>query len=423
MDGEPVYRRKCRHRFCFKEVWTSHEECENVIREVLNYPVVRVPMFQVVHKIKVTRVALLKWQHVVFKRRNKEIKGALNLNLEMPMLTEEVRLQRSPISSLSAVGGKKGFLSLKLDISKAYDIIEWNYLCCILICMRFLPKWIALVMEFVCSVSYSFVINERPRGYLLPSRGIRQGHPISPYLFLRCAEGMSALIAKTEAEGKIQGVSMCPGAPSVNHLLFTDDSLLFCRANVAKCHQISEILTSYGRASSQKVNLEKSESVALAIPLYTMNCYLLPKYYCEDLNRLIASFRWNNIEGRKIIHWLSWEKLCIPKVDSGLRLQNLYAFNLSLLAKQGWRILMDPNSLVSRVLKAKYFPSVTFLEASVKADASYFWKNIYATQNIISLGSSRQVSSGALLKIWEDPWIPLPARFRIFTPKMDTSPL
>lgn len=75
MDGEPAYRRKCRHGFRFEEVWALHEECENVITKAWNCPVAEVPMFQVVHIIKATRVALLEWQHVVFKRRNEEING------------------------------------------------------------------------------------------------------------------------------------------------------------------------------------------------------------------------------------------------------------------------------------------------------------------------------------------------------------
>ncbi|XP_050122906.1 uncharacterized mitochondrial protein AtMg00310-like [Malus sylvestris] len=148
-----------------------------------------------------------------------------------------------------------------------------------------------------------------------------------------------------------------------------------------------------------------------------MNCYLPPRYYCDDLNKLIASFWWNDIEGEKRTHWLSWEKFCISKSDDGLGLQNLYAFNLSLLAKQGWRIPVNPNSLVSRVLKAKYFLNDTFLEVEVTTDASYFWKSICAARNILSLGSRWQVGSSTSLKFWEVPWIPLLGRFRIFTPK------
>lgn len=62
------------------------------------------------------------------------------------------------------------------------------------------------------------------------------------------------------------------------------------------------------------------KSIAVAIPIYTMNCFLLPKYFCDDLNHLIASFWWNDYDGGKRIHWLSWNKLCIPKAKGVLSL-------------------------------------------------------------------------------------------------------
>lgn len=74
--------------------------------------------------------------------------------------------------------------------------------------------------------------------------------------------------------------------------------------------------------------------VAQAIPSYLMSCFLLPKYLYDELNQMIASFWWNNSDGDRRIHWLSWDKLCLPKNAGGLGLRYLYAFNLALLGKQ-----------------------------------------------------------------------------------------
>lgn len=73
LDEGSTPRKKCRHGFLFEEYWANHDNCESVIREAWERPVVRVPIYQVVHKIKATRVALLKWQKVVFKRRQNDI--------------------------------------------------------------------------------------------------------------------------------------------------------------------------------------------------------------------------------------------------------------------------------------------------------------------------------------------------------------
>ena len=105
--------------------------------------------------------------------------------------------------------GKKGSVALKFDISKAYDRVEWHFLQIIMEKMGFLAGWIKKVMSYVTTPSFSILVNGKPYGMIQPSRGIRQGDLISPYLFLLCAEGLTALLKKAESDGRIKGVSIC----------------------------------------------------------------------------------------------------------------------------------------------------------------------------------------------------------------------
>ena len=124
--------------------------------------------------------------------------------------------------------------------------------------MGFLDRWIGLVMGCVTIPSFSILINGKPYRNINPFRGIRQGDPRSPYLFLLCAEGFTSLLTKVEHEGHINGVSVCRREPKISNLMFADDSLLFCRATQGEVDVINEVLQIYAHASGQCINMEKS---------------------------------------------------------------------------------------------------------------------------------------------------------------------
>ena len=116
--------------------------------------------------------------------------------------------------------GKEGLMAIKLDMSKAYDRVEWSFLEAMMRRIGFKDRWISLMMMCVTTVSYSVLINREPKGKITPTRGLRQGDPISPYLFLLCAEGLSAMLRRDESGENLRGISVCRGAPRVSHLLF-----------------------------------------------------------------------------------------------------------------------------------------------------------------------------------------------------------
>ena len=98
-----------------------------------------------------------------------------------------------------------GDLALKLDTSKAYDRVEWIWLEKIMQKLGFDDKWCDLIMMCITTISYSVKINGKPKGHIVPSRGIKQGDPLFPYLFLLYVEGLSTLIKKEVENGRLGG--------------------------------------------------------------------------------------------------------------------------------------------------------------------------------------------------------------------------
>jgi hypothetical protein len=113
-------------------------------------------------------------------------------------------------------------------------------------------------MSLVSSISFSVMFNGIPLDEFQPSRGLRQGDPISSYLFLLAAEGLSGLLKKPCHSSHLCGIQVASTTPTLNHLLFSDDSLLFVKASDEGAMEVNEILEKYCNASGQCINLDKS---------------------------------------------------------------------------------------------------------------------------------------------------------------------
>jgi hypothetical protein len=381
-------------------------------------------------------------------------------------------------------------MAVKLDMSKAYDRVEWGFLEAVMKHMGFGERWIALIMMCIRTVKYSVIVNGNPCGIITPSRGIRQGDPISPYLFLLCAEVLSAMITRANGEGRLMGVPTSKRGPKISHLFFADDSLLFCRATLMQWNHLSSILKVYEETSGQKMNENKTaiffsknttetdkeqiqwvariptnqrydtylglptlvgrsrtkafksiakkvwkrlqdwkikflsqadkevllKAVIQAIPTYCMGVFLLPKVLCSEINSQMAKFFWGHKEKDKCIHWMSWSKLSLSKAQGGMGFRDLSCFNKAMLAKQVWRLWKTPDSLIAKIMNAKYFPDDSILEAPLGKKPSFAWRSIHGSRNLLKEGLIWRVGNGKTIRIWKDNWLNTPITHLVQSP-------
>ena len=108
--------------------------------------------------------------------------------------------------------------------------------------------------------------------------------------------------------------------------------------------------------------------------------------------------------------------MCKSKLRGGMGFRNLQAFNLTMLAKQGWRLLSNPHSLVARIYKAKYFPHGDVLNSQLGSNPSYAWRSIFNGLEVIKRGTRWRVGNGKVIHIWEDKWLPTPSTFKVISP-------
>ncbi|KAH9779367.1 reverse transcriptase domain-containing protein [Citrus sinensis] len=342
-----------------------------------------------------------------------------------------------------SIKGRERAAALKIDMAKAYDRIEWPFLSAIMLKMGFDHDFIKLIMLCVSTVSYKFSRDGMDIGPIIPSRGLRQGDPLSPYLFIICAEGLSSLIHHHEKAGMLHGVRIARCAPCLTHLFFADDCFIFFKArdqearvmksilsianvNNEAVHSICSLLgvqaidnqrnylrlpSHIGRSKIILLSRAGKEillkTVAQAMPNYAMNIFLLPKELCRELEKMMNSFWWGRKKnGSGGINWMTWERMCKPKTHGGIGFKRLHLFNVAMLGNQDWCLLTNPNALATRLFKARYFPTSSFVEALLGSNPSFFWRSILVAQPAILRGSRIQIRGGQQTIIGNTPWLP-----------------
>lgn len=305
-------------------------------------------------------------------------------------------------------------------------------------------------MTCVMSVRYSVKFNGTLLDSFLPSHGLRQGDPLSPFLFLFVTDGLSAILNQGVRSNDITPVKICRRAPGISHLLFADDTMLFFEASHSQDLHIKEALDAYELATGQSLNYDKCciffgsacpatvqehvrpilhvttscfeekylglptpegrmskgkfqnlqtsltkrliqwgdghlaqpgrevliKSVVQALPTYIMGVFKLLFSVCDNLTRMVRNFYWGSDKGKRKVHWEAWEHLLQPKCKGGLGFRDFCLFNQALLARRAWRLIVKPDSLCARLLKARYYLDGKIEDTVFSGNASSSWTTI-----------------------------------------------
>ena len=118
-----------------------------------------------------------------------------------------------------------------------------------------------------------------------------------------------------------------------------------------------------------------------------MSCFQIPKSLCDEMEAMMRKFWWGQRGQESKIAWVSWKEMCKSKSSGGMGFRNLQAFNLAMLAKQGWRLISNPNSLVAQIFKARYYPHGDIFHAKLRSSPSYTWRSIFNGLEVVKRGT------------------------------------
>jgi hypothetical protein len=189
--------------------------------------------------------------------------------VEGRQILDSVILAHEVIHSLHST--KTQGMLLKLDLSKAFDKLSWSYLNSTLLAFGFDPNWVSWIVNLTSSALFSILINGVPSKPFSPSRGIRQGDPLSPFLFIIMAEGLSRTIKEAITDHSLSGLTPHGISPPISHSQFVDDILLMGMSTAREALCFRSIIDLFCEASGMEVNLSKSQVFFFNMPIEIQN--------------------------------------------------------------------------------------------------------------------------------------------------------
>eukprot|EP00253_Pinus_taeda_P030159 PITA_30159 len=288
-------------------------------------------------------------------------------------------------------------------------------------------------MGCITNVSFAVLINGAASPFFNSQRGLRQGCPLSPLLFLLVAEGLSRLIHKARRTEKVKGIEVAINL-FITHLLFVDDILIFSNGSPDELKELKSIFDIFLKATGMQINSEDwnwliakiearishwsyrwlsragrltlIKSVLLAIPVYWAALTWIPKGVMEKIRKICSRFLWAGTKESSVLPWVAWDKVARPK-EWGIK--RLPEFSLSLAAKSGWRLITMEN-LWTRVVKRKYIDPIPLedwirSQNKKKKNVSTIWKATVEAFSVIEQGLAWKVGDGRHIRIGRDPWV------------------
>lgn len=174
-----------------------------------------------------------------------------------------------------------------------------------------------------------------------------------------------------------------------------------------------------GRRLSTAGKLTILKSLLSTIPTYSMSCFPLPVGLCNQIQSALTRFWWDQDPEVRKICWVALDALA--EHQGGLGFRDIQDFNVAILAKNSWRILTSPTSLLARLLLGKYCQNTAFLSATCPSSASHGWRGIVAGCQVIKLQLGKAIGNGNTEKVWSESWISPRSRLIPFGPPTEIS--
>ncbi|GKA02352.1 RNA-directed DNA polymerase, eukaryota [Tanacetum coccineum] len=276
----------------------------------------------------------------------------------------------------------------KVDFEKAYDSIRWDFVDTISKKFGFGDKWCKWIHSCLQSSRGSILINGSPTPEFQFFKGLKQGDPLSPFLFILVMESLHLSFQRVVDAGLFSGIKL-DSSMSVSHLFYADNAIFMGQWNQSNIDTIVRVLKVFHSASGLRINMKKSKLMGIVVDasrveqvIRQIGCMAL-KMPFKYLGSVVGDRIFFNGADNKVrkSSWVSWNQVMASKDAGGLGVASLFALNRGLLFKWVWRFITQQNSLWAKVITAIHGN----IGKTVKPTFPSIWLNIIQEVAVMKL--------------------------------------
>ncbi|KAJ6989648.1 hypothetical protein NC653_018206 [Populus alba x Populus x berolinensis] len=336
-----------------------------------------------------------------------------------------------------------GRCALKIDLKKAFDTVSLEFILAGLHAIGIPHEMVNWIKICITTVHYTININGALHGFFKSTRGIRQGDPLSPYLFVLAMEGLNGIIQQSVNSSNFKYHWRCQ-QNKITHLCFADDLMMFCHADLASIIVLKSSLDIFSKLSGLTINHAKSslflagvddslrsnikdnigiheatfpmrlqliKSVLFSIQVYWSSMFIFPCATIRKIESILAAFLWKGTSLSPTRSKVAWNAICFPLHEGGLGIKKLKTWNQAATIKHIWHLLTDKKSIWTTWVHRILLRGRSFWQLNMPSNPSWTWRKILQTRELCRGWIISRIGNDSSTFLWYDYWLPEGTRF------------